>query len=75
MRRCSPRCSQRSPVSATPFGGIGASGIRAYHGEIGFDTFSHKKGIFLQSRLNGIALLRPPFGRLTEFMLKLLLKR
>lgn len=27
------------------FGGVGASGMGAYHGQIGFDTFSHKKSI------------------------------
>src|SRR5208282_2037111 len=29
-----------------PFGGVGASGIGAYHGEFGFQTFSHRKGVF-----------------------------
>lgn len=28
-----------------PFGGVGESGIGAYHGRMGFDTFSHKKGV------------------------------
>ncbi|MFD1613753.1 aldehyde dehydrogenase [Gelatiniphilus marinus] len=28
-----------------PFGGVGKSGIGAYHGKYGFDTFSHKKAI------------------------------
>lgn len=28
-----------------PFGGIGASGIGAYHGKYGFDTFTHNKPI------------------------------
>ncbi len=28
-----------------PFGGVGHSGIGAYHGRLGFDTFSHKKAI------------------------------
>jgi aldehyde dehydrogenase (NAD+) len=28
-----------------PFGGVGNSGIGAYHGKYGFDTFSHKKSI------------------------------
>jgi len=62
-------------VENLPFGGIGASGIGAYHGEIGFQTFSHRKGVFLQSRFNGAWLLRPPFGRLTDVVLKLLLRR
>jgi coniferyl-aldehyde dehydrogenase len=62
-------------VENLPFGGVGASGIGAYHGEIGFQTFSHRKGVFLQSRFNGAFLLRPPFGRLTDLMLKLLIRR
>ena len=54
-----------------PFGGIGASGIGAYHGEFGFQTFSHRKGVFLQSRLNASHLLHPPFGRLTDLLLRI----
>ena len=61
-------------VENLPFGGVGPSGIGAYHGEIGFQTFSHRKGVFLQSRFNGAFLLRPPFGRLSTLMLKLLLR-
>ena len=59
-------------VETLPFGGIGASGIGAYHGEFGFQTFSHRKGVFLQSRLSGARFLHPPFGRLTDLMLKVL---
>jgi coniferyl-aldehyde dehydrogenase len=55
-----------------PFGGVGPSGIGAYHGEFGFQTFSHRKGVFLQSRLNGARFLYPPFGRITDLMLKFL---
>jgi coniferyl-aldehyde dehydrogenase len=55
-----------------PFGGVGASGIGSYHGEFGFQTFSHRKGIFLQSRFNLARLLYPPFGRVTDLMLKIL---
>ena len=29
-----------------PFGGVGASGIGAYHGKYSFETFSHKKHIY-----------------------------
>ena len=58
-----------------PFGGVGASGIGAYHGEFGFQTFSHRRAVFLQSRLNGARLLYPPFGRLTDLVLRLLRRR
>jgi hypothetical protein len=47
----------------------------AYHGEYGFQTFSHRKGVFLQSPLNGAGLLRPPFGRVAGKMLKFMLGR
>ena len=62
-------------VENLPFGGIGASGMGAYHGEFGFQTFSHRKGVFVQSRLNGARFLRPPFGKLTDRMLKFLRDR
>jgi coniferyl-aldehyde dehydrogenase len=62
-------------VEDLPFGGVGASGIGAYHGEFGFQTFSHRRGVFLQSRLNGARLLYPPFGRLTDLVLRVLGRR
>jgi coniferyl-aldehyde dehydrogenase len=57
-----------------PFGGVGASGIGAYHGEEGFTSLSHAKGVFTQARWNFADLLRPPFGRLTNSILKFLLR-
>jgi acyl-CoA reductase-like NAD-dependent aldehyde dehydrogenase len=45
-----------------PFGGVGPSGMGAYHGRAGFDTFSRTKGVFRQSRVNGMGLFRPPYG-------------
>jgi coniferyl-aldehyde dehydrogenase len=46
-----------------PFGGIGASGMGAYHGREGFLTFSHAKGTFFQSRHTLTRLLAPPYGQ------------
>jgi len=57
---------------AQPFGGVGASGMGAYHGEWGFHTLSKEKPVFFQSRLNGIFLFRPPYGKTFARMLKLL---
>lgn len=31
--------------SAAPFGGVGRSGMGAYHGKAGFDTFSHQRTV------------------------------
>ena len=57
-----------------PFGGIGASGMGSYHGRDGFNTFSHAKGIFLQSRLTPTSLLTPPydawFQRILRFVIR-----
>jgi coniferyl-aldehyde dehydrogenase len=56
-------------VDDMPFGGVGPSGIGAYHGKEGFETFSHKKSVFYQSRFNGVALLSAPYGdRVTKIL-------
>jgi coniferyl-aldehyde dehydrogenase len=52
-----------------PFGGVGHSGFGAYHGERGFETFSHMKPIFRQSRLNALDMLRPPYGKRSRWLL------
>lgn len=57
-----------------PFGGIGHSGIGAYHGKAGFERFSHLKPVFVQSKLNGMSLLLPPYGELFRKGMALLLK-
>jgi coniferyl-aldehyde dehydrogenase len=55
-----------------PFGGIGPSGMGAYHGEPGFRTFSHAKSVFKQSRFDvaGLGGLKPPYGRKTDAAIK-----
>ena len=58
-----------------PFGGVGASGSGAYHGIEGFRAFSHPKAVFEVGRWNGGALLRPPFRRLTNFILGFMLRQ
>ncbi len=57
-----------------PFGGVGESGMGQYHGREGFDTFSHRKPVFRQSRLNGLKLFRAPYGRRFESLVRLLLR-
>ena len=50
-----------------PFGGIGPSGMGAYHGAEGFRTFSHGKAVYKQARLDvaKLAGLKPPYGKAT----------
>ena len=57
-----------------PFGGVGPSGMGAYHGVEGFRALSHAKGVYEQGRWNGANLLRAPFGPLTERVLNFVLR-
>lgn len=42
-----------------PFGGVGNSGIGAYHGKSSFDTFSHKKSVLKQTTRFDIPIRYP----------------
>jgi coniferyl-aldehyde dehydrogenase len=53
-----------------PFGGVGDSGIGAYHGEYGFRLFSKEKPVFVQSRLAGTWMLRPPYGKMAASVMR-----
>jgi coniferyl-aldehyde dehydrogenase len=55
-----------------PFGGVGASGQGAYHGEHGFRTFSVDKPVFVQRPHAPSRLLQPPYGRAFERLLGVL---
>ena len=57
-----------------PFGGVGASGSGAYHGEEGFRRFSHMKPVFRQSRINAMRLFSPPYGKVFALLMKLLIR-
>ncbi len=60
-------------VNALPFGGIGASGMGAYHGRAGFDAFSKQLPIVWQARRAGSDFLKPPYAAVDRF-LRLLLR-
>jgi coniferyl-aldehyde dehydrogenase len=47
-----------------PFGGIGPSGMGAYHGFDGFKTFSHARAIYRQPKIDiaRLAGFKPPYG-------------
>ena len=71
-------CAYHLIQNRLPFGGIGLSGMGAYHGFDGFETFSHKKGVFLQNRLIGDvlgALVAPPYSHMTDKLISFLLRR
>jgi coniferyl-aldehyde dehydrogenase len=45
-----------------PFGGVGPSGMGAYHGKDGFREFSHSKAVYTQVGGDLFAVIRPPYG-------------
>jgi coniferyl-aldehyde dehydrogenase len=53
-----------------PIGGVGASGMGAYHGHTGFLAFSKAMPVLYQSRLNGMKLFDAPYGKLINRLLR-----
>lgn len=67
-------CGYHAIQHNLPFGGVGASGIGAYHGQGGFERFSHIKPVLFMSRLTRASVfLRPPFGPLAAWVLGFML--
>lgn len=56
-----------------PFGGVGNSGMGAYHGKFGFDTFSHLKTVLKRRFWFDVPLRYPPFTQTKLNWLKKLL--
>ena len=48
-------------VPALPFGGVGESGMGAYHGRASFDTFTHRKSVLQKSTAIDLPPLYPPY--------------
>ena len=53
-----------------PFGGVGESGMGAYHGKFGFDTFSHRRGVHTRSTKLDPAMLYPPYTSKKEKLIR-----
>jgi coniferyl-aldehyde dehydrogenase len=58
-----------------PFGGVGASGMGHYHGYEGFVTFSKLRPVFYQAGFSTLKYLAPPYGKLANNMLNMILKK
>ena len=58
-----------------PFGGVGPSGMGAYHGIDGFRAFSHRKAVYTQAKIDIGAMLRPPYTEKTRAFLAGRVKR
>lgn len=58
-----------------PFGGVGASGMGAYHGVKGFETFSHLRSVLQASRASAAYnMLKPPFSGLVYKSVEVLIR-
>lgn len=51
------------------FGGVGASGMGAYHGKAGFDLFSHEKNVFVKGRVD-LPVAYPPYSKWKQAVIK-----
>lgn len=53
-----------------PFGGVGASGMGAYHGRHGFDTFSHQKSVLHKPTKPDPSIAYPPYGPIASRIMR-----
>ena len=58
-----------------PFGGVGPSGMGAYHGRDGFRRLSHARAVYKAGRVSGFNLLAPPYGARMRVALGFMLRR
>jgi aldehyde dehydrogenase (NAD+) len=57
-------------VPDLPFGGVGPSGTGAYHGEAGFDTFSHRRAVLTKATKPDASVTYPPYKRWKEAIIR-----
>jgi aldehyde dehydrogenase (NAD+) len=57
-----------------PFGGVGDSGMGAYHGRSGFDAFSHHKSVLRKRTRPDLRLLYPPYRPMVEKLVRRIIK-
>jgi aldehyde dehydrogenase (NAD+) len=50
-------------VPSLPFGGVGASGMGAYHGKWGFETLSHRRAVLSKPARPDPRLVYPPYSQ------------
>lgn len=57
-------------VPELPFGGIGPSGMGAYHGKASFDVFSHRKSVLTKPTRPDPKITYPPYTKLKERLIR-----
>ncbi len=61
-------------TSELPFGGVGESGMGAYHGKTGFDAFSHEKGVVDKKTWFDLPMRYQPYTKKAEKTVRKFLK-
>ena len=71
---CVNDCVIHLATSNMGFGGVGESGMGAYHGKTGFDTFTHYKSVVDKKTWMDLPMRYQPYGRLNTLLIRLFLK-
>jgi len=57
-------------VPTLPFGGVGSSGMGAYHGEWGFQAMSHRKAVLTKPQKPDFRILYPPYSERAQKLMR-----
>lgn len=66
-------CLLHLAVPDFPFGGVGPSGMGSYHGEAGFNVFTHLKPVLRRGTIPDSKIAYPPYSDLEQMLLRKLL--
>ena len=58
-------------VKGVPFGGVGHSGLGAYHGQWGFREFTHPSAVLFGQRRGNMPLREHPYGKTKQLLIRL----
>ena len=61
-------------TSEMGFGGVGESGMGAYHGKTGFDTFTHYKSIVDKKTWLDLPMRYQPYNKLNDLLIHIFLR-
>lgn len=71
---CVNDCVIHLATSNMGFGGVGESGMGAYHGKTGFDTFTHYKSIVDKKTWLDLPMRYQPYHKLNDWLIHIFLK-
>ena len=71
---CVNDCVIHLATSHMGFGGVGESGMGAYHGKTGFDTFTHHKSIVDKKTWLDLPMRYQPYTKIYDWMIHLFLR-